>query len=37
MFDAFIFVLTLMKTLKIRKIHHTASEGLVDILIRDGK
>jgi len=39
LFDAFIFVLTLMRTLKIRKTHHTlaASVGLVDVLIRDGK
>ena len=37
LFDAFIFVLTLMRTLKIRKMHHMASGGLVDILLRDGK
>jgi hypothetical protein len=37
LFDAFIFVLTLMRTLKIRKTRHTASVGLLDVLIRDGK
>jgi hypothetical protein len=40
LFDTFIFTLTLMRTLKIRKVHNIAisvtGEGLFDIFLRDG-
>ncbi|KAI9508105.1 hypothetical protein F5148DRAFT_29670 [Russula earlei] len=40
LFDAFIFALTLMRTLKMRRSHNLAisltGKGLVDVIVRDG-
>ena len=41
LFDVFIFVMTLTRTLKMRKIHNvmanSSGAGLLDLILRDGK